>query len=445
MSMFGKKRTRLTIIGLLIVSLIIPAGFAVGETSASSGSGSQMVEKSADSWRFDDGMIDEAAFEDEFEEESEGDFEAGSEDEVTDETDDDAYMDENAQMGSSMEEEGDPGSEPMILALEGDGNTRNKSWKWYDGSVGKNLKAEGGYLKGIDISKWQGDINWDKVENLVKAGKLDFVIIRCGFGANLKKYDDSKWRRNANACRDRDIPFGVYLYSYADSVADARDEAKHALRLLEGYYPDYPVYYDLEDKTVAAAGNANIRKMARVFCGMLTDNGYRAGIYANKNWWETKLNVRKGSKFDGYDKWMAYWTKSKSFTKYNDSACSVWQCSSWGKVSGISGRVDINLQLKSKAAMDKYMKGAYKEYKGPVTDVADYEAYVPAGGIKTKIGPGSGFFKSVILKGRTKITITENGRGLRQNRRRRSRKSGRQVGSSVSAEESEGCLRDEDR
>ncbi len=51
--------------------------------------------------------------------------------------------------------------------------------------------------------------------------------------------------------------------------------------------------------------------------------------------------------------------KAKSFTKYNDSACSVWQCSSWGKVSGISGRVDINLQLKSKAAMDKYMKGAY--------------------------------------------------------------------------------------
>ncbi len=118
------------------MSLIIPAGFAVGETSASSGSGSQMVEKSADSWRFDDGMIDEAAFEDEFEEESEGILKR-LEDEVTDETDDDAYMDENAQMGSSMEEEGDPGSEPMILALEGDGNTRNKSWKWYDGSVGK--------------------------------------------------------------------------------------------------------------------------------------------------------------------------------------------------------------------------------------------------------------------------------------------------------------------
>jgi GH25 family lysozyme M1 (1,4-beta-N-acetylmuramidase) len=403
MSMFGKKGTRLTIIGLLVVSLMMPAGFAVGETSAASGSGSQMVEKSADSWRFDDGMIDEAAFEDEFEEEIEG--------EVTGETDDDAYMDENAQMGSSTEEEGDLRSQPMILTLEGDGNTRNKSWKWYDGSVKKNLKAEGGYLKGIDISKWQGDINWDKVEALVKAGKLDFVIIRCGFGANLKKYDDSKWYRNANACRDRGIPFGVYLYSYADSVADARDEAKHALRLLEGYYPDYPVYYDLEDKTVAAAGNANIRKMAKEFCGMLTDNGYRAGIYANKNWWETKLNVRKGSTFEGYDKWMAYWTKSTSFTKYTDSACSVWQCSSWGKVDGISGRVDINLQLKSGDAMDKYMEGAYKEYTGPTTDVEDYEAYVTAGGTRTKNGPGSGFLRSVTLEGRTKITITETARG----------------------------------
>ncbi len=194
-------------------------------------------------------------------------------------------------------------------------------------------------------------------------------------------------------------------------MADARDEAEHALRLLDGYQPDYPVYYDLEDKVVAKAGSRNIKKMAREFCGMLTDNGYRAGIYASKNWWENKLGVKKGSTFEGYDKWMAYWTISTGFTRYTDSACSVWQCTSWGKVDGISGRVDLNLQLKSREAMDKYMEGAYTEYTGPAKDVKDYEAYVSAGGARTKDGPGSGFLKSVTLEGRTGVTITETARG----------------------------------
>ncbi len=405
--MLRKKVTKLTIIGLLVVSLILPSGFAVSETNAASGTGGQVTEKSANSWRFSDGMIDETAVEEEFG----GEFG----DQVTEETDDDISMDENAQMGSSIEGEGDGEnqneSQPMMLAAGENGSGANKSWAWYDGEVRKTLKAQGGYLKGIDVSKWQGDINWNKVEAEVKAGKLDFVIIRCGYGANKKEYDDVKWKRNADACRDRGIPFGVYLYSYANSVAGARDEAEHALRLLEGYQPDYPVYYDLEDKVVADAGNATIRQMGREFCRTLTDNGYRAGIYASKSWWEGKLKVKKGFTFEGYDKWVASWPKSKDYTRYIDSACSIWQCSSLGKVNGINGRVDLNLQLKSKDAMDKYMEGAYTEYTGPSMDVEDYEAYVVKGGATTKVGPGSGFLKSVNLGTRTKITIVETARG----------------------------------
>ena len=79
---------------------------------------------------------------------------------------------------------------------------------------------------------------------------MEFAIIRCGFGMNQTKQDDAQWFNNVKGCEENNIPYGVYLYSYADTVKKAQSEAEHVLRLIKGHTLAYPVYYDIEEKAV---------------------------------------------------------------------------------------------------------------------------------------------------------------------------------------------------
>ena len=97
-------------------------------------------------------------------------------------------------------------------------------------------------------------INWEKVKN---TGKVDFAIIRCGYGMNewnettqTWTQDDPQWEYNTSECERLNIPYGVYLYSYADTTEKAKSEAEHVIRMLEGKNLSYPIYYDMEDKSV---------------------------------------------------------------------------------------------------------------------------------------------------------------------------------------------------
>lgn len=188
-------------------------------------------------------------------------------------------------------------------------------------------------IKGIDVSTFQGDIDWEKV----KADGVEFAIIRCGFGDDLTQYDDAKWKRNADECTRLGIPFGAYLYSYAASEEEARSEAAHAIRLLAGYNLSYPVYLDLEDKTVGACSNDMIGRIATIFCDTLQDKGYDVGIYANLSWWTTRLT---GSAFQNssWHKWIAQWGSNCTY----NGDYTMWQYSSTGQVNGISGNVDMD-------------------------------------------------------------------------------------------------------
>lgn len=85
-------------------------------------------------------------------------------------------------------------------------------------------------MKVIDVSKYQGEIDWSKLK-----GKIDGAIIRCGYGKNIATQDDERFKENVEACIELGIPFGVYLYSYAKTVLDARSEAEHVIRLLKPY------------------------------------------------------------------------------------------------------------------------------------------------------------------------------------------------------------------
>ena len=186
--------------------------------------------------------------------------------------------------------------------------------------------------KGIDVSYHNGTIDWKRV----KQSEVEYAIIRCGYGTNDKNQDDKKWEENVKGCIDNNIPYGVYLYSYADTVEKASSEADHAIRLLQGKKLKYPVYYDLEeDKLRDKISKQTIADIAQTFCDKLSAKGYTVGIYANKDWF---TNYLTDSRFNNWTKWVVQYNTVCNYKGKYD----MWQCSSTGRVPGISGNVDLN-------------------------------------------------------------------------------------------------------
>ena len=190
--------------------------------------------------------------------------------------------------------------------------------------------------KGIDVSEFQGKIDWEKVKN---AG-IEFAILRCGYGMDFSNQDDVEYERNANECERLGIPYGVYLMSYANTVEKARSEAKHVLRLIEGHKISLGVWYDIEDNgTSGAINKETLTNIINTFCNTIKNAGYKVGVYANLNWLENK--IEKTIK-DNYDIWVAqYYSKCEYEGKY-----IMWQHTSSGKVNGISTNVDMNILYK---------------------------------------------------------------------------------------------------
>ena len=186
--------------------------------------------------------------------------------------------------------------------------------------------------KGIDVSYHNGTIDWKRV----KQSEVEYAIIRCGYGTNDKSQDDKKWEENVKGCTDNNIPYGVYLYSYADTVEKASSEADHAIRLLQGKKFKYPVYYDLEEDAIRKKlSKTEIANIAKTFCNKLSAKGYTVGIYANKDWF---TNYLTDSCFNNWTKWVAQYNTVCNYQGKYD----MWQCSSTGRVPGISGNVDLN-------------------------------------------------------------------------------------------------------
>lgn len=137
---------------------------------------------------------------------------------------------------------------------------------------------------GIDVSYSQGQINWPEIKN-----HIDFAIIRCGYGDNIESQDDAYWKYNADACTRLNIPFGVYIYSYAANDTQSRSEAEHVLRLIRGYKLSYPVYLDLEEESAAVQEHAVRGAQYNTACTyegrydmwQYTSTGYLPGIFGN--------------------------------------------------------------------------------------------------------------------------------------------------------------------
>ena len=203
------------------------------------------------------------------------------------------------------------------------------------GSDGK-LSAGSGTM-GIDVSKWNGNIDW----NAVKNSGVSYVIIRCGYRGSSTGVlvEDPKFRSNIKGAKAAGLKVGVYFFSQAVNEVEAVEEASMALSLVSGYGLNYPIFLDVESSGGRGDGVSKETRTAvcKAFCQTVQNSGYSAGIYANKTWFTEKINT--GS-LTGYKIWLAQYASTPTYTA---TRYDMWQYSSKGHVSGISGYVDMNI------------------------------------------------------------------------------------------------------
>lgn len=198
------------------------------------------------------------------------------------------------------------------------------------------IKPSNATAQGIDVSYYNGYIDWEKVKN---NNQVNFAIIRCGYGMNREKQDDEKWEYNSSECERLSIPYGVYLYSYATDTTKARSEAQHVIRLLKDKNPTYPIYYDMEDDVQKNLSAEKLEQIASTFFNTLESAGYtNIGVYANKDWFTNKLTT---SVFYQYPRWIAQYNNTCNYS----GSYHMWQYTSAGIIDGIGNNVDLNYKI----------------------------------------------------------------------------------------------------
>ncbi len=191
---------------------------------------------------------------------------------------------------------------------------------------------------GIDVSKWNGEIDWDKVKN---AG-IEFAIVRAGYRGSLtgSLVEDPCFAANMRGAASSGIPVGVYFFTQAVNEVEAVEEASAVLRLVKEYRLDYPVFIDTE----GAGGNGRADGLdvetrtlvCEAFCRTIENAGYEAGVYGSRNWYNNRLET---AKLDDYCIWLAEYRSAPIYQGYYQ----MWQYTSKGSIDGISGNVDMNI------------------------------------------------------------------------------------------------------
>ncbi len=195
--------------------------------------------------------------------------------------------------------------------------------------------------KGIDVSHHNGKINWSKVK---KAG-ISFAMIRIGYGTKRGGILDRRFEYNYQEAKKNGIKIGLYFYSYADNVKEAKKEAKFTEKVLATYGDlDYPVAFDFENtyRNKAKYKKSNT-KIITTYCNYLEKRGYDTSVYSFLDFFNKAVNIKKVSK---YGIWLARWTEDPDkFNSYGIPNVQIWQYSDKGKIKGISGNVDLNLSI----------------------------------------------------------------------------------------------------
>ena len=196
--------------------------------------------------------------------------------------------------------------------------------------------------KGIDVSVHQGTIDWKKVAS----DGIDFAILRSGLG-KYSYQEDANFQTYYSNATNQGLKVGTYWVSYAMSIDEAYEEADVCYSVIKNYSFDFPVYYDMEVSSQSnSLSKKEITNIALAFCERITSYGYSAGVYANKNWFTNYIDKTQLTN-NGYAIWLAQYPSGEYAVNPEDydksSECGVWQYSSKGSVSGISGNVDVNV------------------------------------------------------------------------------------------------------
>jgi glucan-binding YG repeat protein len=188
--------------------------------------------------------------------------------------------------------------------------------------------------KGIDVSKWQGEVDWKQV----KEDGIEFVMLGLGRYRNGTAIPDPKFEYNIKNALVNGIKVGVYLYSEATTEEEARAEADYVLDQIDGYQISYPVAFDMEDEVHKSMTNKQRTDITIAFLEVIEEAGYYPMIYASESWFTYNMDLTRLTK---YDKWIARWAGTVTL-----SPMSMWQYSSTGKVKGINANVDLDYTYK---------------------------------------------------------------------------------------------------
>lgn len=204
-------------------------------------------------------------------------------------------------------------------------------------------------IKGIDVSRWNGVIDWPTVANY----GMGFAILRITEAGNVI---DSTFEANYKGCTANNIPVGVYKYSYAVNVSEIQYEARKIIEALNGRKLDYPVFLDIEDECQENLSKSLMMRMINAFREIIIKAGYQFGIYCGYSWYQYQLpeDAKK------YDCWLAAYPSQDDGTmqiRLKPAAGIGWQYSSKATIPGISGKVDRNVFYKDYTATKNENKG----------------------------------------------------------------------------------------
>ena len=227
--------------------------------------------------------------------------------------------------------------------------------------------------KGVDISSSNGSVDMEKIK---KAG-FDFVMIRCGYGDNIESQDDSQFEQNVKKAEKAKLPWGVYIYSYATNVKEAKSEAEHVKRLLKNKKAALPVAFDMEDADGYKSKHGAMKKslisdICKTFLSEIKKAGYYPMLYTSLSWIGAYISK---DVTDKYDLWVAQWNKT---CDYKGKNLGMWQYGgevNYLESNSISGVGTID---KDKCYKDypKIIKdGGYNNWKKPAVKILDKEGF----------------------------------------------------------------------
>ena len=223
-----------------------------------------------------------------------------------------------------------------------DGTEQRAAAPVYSANINK------GQAGGIDVSVWQGKIDWSKVKSSGKS----YAIVRAGYG-NLSTQRDKYFEANVKGAQAAGIDCGAYWYSYAESPEDAVREAEACYEVIKGYKFQYPIYYAVDDSCFSSMSTKEITDIVTAFCSTLEKKGYYVGIKSYSNFLNNSIDQSVYSK---YDVWVSHYGVAKPDFKKN---YNMWQYTTEEKVNGINGYVNADYAYLNfpKVMKDNHLNG----------------------------------------------------------------------------------------